>query len=139
MTQPVRGTAWGGAMRLLVEGEQHLAAGLRNGLEAEGFAVEAGRRSSCTPPRGARGTKVEGLDNGADDHLTKPFSSAVVARLRALPRRGVPERPAVLEAGALPRDRSARRAAQWEVDRPFDRDTIQTIRGAGYRLAVHGG
>ena len=43
MTQPVRGTAWGGAMRLLVEGEQHLAAGLRNGQEAQGFAVEAGR------------------------------------------------------------------------------------------------
>lgn len=37
MTQPVRETAWGGAMRLLVEGEQHLAAGLRNGLEAEGL------------------------------------------------------------------------------------------------------
>jgi hypothetical protein len=139
MTQPVRGTAWGGAMRLLVQGEQHLAAGLRNGLEAEGFVVEAGRRSSCPPPRGASGTKVEGLDNGADDHLTKPFFPAAVARLRALPRRGVPERPAVLEAGALRRDWSGRRASQWEVDRPFDRDTIQTIRGAGYRLAVHGG
>jgi two-component system OmpR family response regulator len=60
----------------------------------------------------ASGTKVEGLDNGADGHLTKPFSSAVVARLRALPRRGIPERPAVLEAGALRRDRSARRASQ---------------------------
>jgi len=102
------------------------------------------RASSTWPPGSAtgwrpRGTKVEALDNGADDHLTKPFSSAVVARLRALPRRGVPERPAVLEASALRRDRSARRAAQWEVDRPFDRDTIQTIRGAGDRLAVHGG
>ena len=42
MTQPVRGTAWGGAMRLRVEGEQHLAAGLRNGLEAEGLADHGG-------------------------------------------------------------------------------------------------
>ena len=63
-------------MRLLVEGDQHLAAGLRNGQEAQGFAVEAGRRLSCPTAKGASGTKVEGLDNGADDHLTKPFSSA---------------------------------------------------------------
>ncbi len=46
--------------------------------------------------------EVEGLDTGADDYLTKPFSHAVlVARLRALLRRGARERPAVLVAGDL--------------------------------------
>ena len=44
--------------------------------------------------------EVEGLDTGADDYLTKPFSYAVlVARLRALRRRGARPRPTVLEAG----------------------------------------
>src|SRR3954452_14762391 len=42
------------------------------------------------------------LDLGADDYLTKPFSFAVlIARLRALLRRGAPERPVVLVAGDL--------------------------------------
>jgi DNA-binding response OmpR family regulator len=46
--------------------------------------------------------QAEGLDVGADDYLTKPFSYVVlVARLRALLRRGAPHRPAVLEAGDL--------------------------------------
>jgi len=46
--------------------------------------------------------EAEALDTGADDFLTKPFSYVVlVARLRALLRRGAPARPAVLEAGAL--------------------------------------
>ncbi|MEV7620003.1 response regulator transcription factor [Microbacterium sp. NPDC089321] len=134
--------------------------------------------------------EVEGLDTGADDWLTKPFSYPVlVARLRALVRRGVRERPAVLEAGDLRLDPAARRvfrgdtevtltarelavldfllrrrdevvtkaeiiANVWgadfdgdanivevyighlrsKVDRPFGRDSIQTVRGAGYRL-----
>src|SRR6266511_4302420 len=44
--------------------------------------------------------RVNGLDSGSDDYLTKPFSFAeLLARLRALTRRGVPERPAVLEVG----------------------------------------
>jgi DNA-binding response OmpR family regulator len=44
--------------------------------------------------------EVHALDTGADDFLAKPFSYAVlVARLRALVRRGAPERPVVLEAG----------------------------------------
>lgn len=55
--------------------------------------------------------EVEGLDTGADDYLTKPFSHAVlVARLRALMRRGARERPAVLTAGELRLDPAARRA-----------------------------
>ena len=44
--------------------------------------------------------EADGLDIGADDYLTKPFSYVVlVARLRALLRRGAPDRPAVLAAG----------------------------------------
>jgi two-component system OmpR family response regulator len=55
--------------------------------------------------------EVEGLDAGADDYLTKPFSHAVlVARLRALLRRGARERPAVLSAGDLRLDPASRRA-----------------------------
>lgn len=134
--------------------------------------------------------EVEGLDTGGDDWLTKPFSYPVlVARLRALVRRGVRERPAVLEAGDLRLDPAARRVFRGEaeisltarelavldfllrrrdevvtkaeiianvwgadfdgdanivevyighlrakVDRPFGRESIQTVRGAGYRL-----
>ncbi|MCZ9635178.1 response regulator transcription factor [Rhodococcus sp. BH5] len=136
--------------------------------------------------------EVEGLDTGGDDWLTKPFSYPVlVARLRALIRRGGRERPAVLEAGDLRLDPAARRVFRGEeeivltarelavldfllrrrgevvtkrevianvwgedfdgdvnivevyvghlrtkVDRPFGRQTIQTVRGAGYRLAM---
>ncbi|MEI5585448.1 MULTISPECIES: response regulator transcription factor [unclassified Agromyces] len=139
--------------------------------------------------------QVEALDTGADDYLTKPFSFAVlVARVRALIRRGASARPAVLAAGDLrldPATREVRRAdaaveltarefavleflmrragevvskreileGVWDfdfdgdpnivevyirhlrnkVDRPFDREGIQTLRGAGYRLAVDGG
>ncbi|MFE6997463.1 response regulator transcription factor [Microbacterium sp. NPDC057659] len=139
--------------------------------------------------------EVEGLDTGGDDWLTKPFSYPVlVARLRALVRRGGRERPAVLEAGDLRLDPAARRAFRgdeevtltarelavldfllrrrgevvtkreiianvWgddfdgdanivevyighlrgKVDRPFDRSSIETVRGAGYRLAATGG
>jgi DNA-binding response OmpR family regulator len=46
--------------------------------------------------------EAEALDTGADDYLTKPFSFVVLlARLRALVRRGAPERPTLLEAGDL--------------------------------------
>jgi len=139
--------------------------------------------------------QVEALDAGADDYVTKPFSYAVlVARLRALIRRGKVERPAILEAGDLKLDPGARRvwraeaplaltsrefsvleyfmrhrgqvvskrdliAGVWDddfdgdpnivevyvghlrrkVDKPFGRESIETVRGAGYRLAADGG
>ncbi len=46
--------------------------------------------------------EAEALDTGADDFLRKPFSFVVLlARLRALARRGTPERPAILQCGTL--------------------------------------
>ncbi len=139
--------------------------------------------------------QADGLDVGADDYLTKPFSYVVlVARLRALLRRGAPERPAVLAAGDLLLDPAARLVSRgtvpipltarefslleylmrhvgevvgrldllehvWEsygatepnvvevyigylrrkIDTPFDRKSITTVRGVGYRLAPDGG
>jgi two-component system, OmpR family, response regulator len=134
--------------------------------------------------------RVAGLDGGADDYLTKPFSFAELsARLRALVRRGRPERPPVLEVGDLRVDPATRRVWRgdaeialsvkefslleafvrrpgevlsrldllehaWDfgyenrsnvvdvyvrylrekIDRPFGVETIETVRGAGYRL-----
>ncbi|WP_347346374.1 response regulator transcription factor [Microbacterium sp.] len=64
--------------------------------------------------------EVEGLDTGGDDWLTKPFSYPVlVARLRALIRRGVRERPAVLEAGDLRLDPAARRVHRGDAEVPL--------------------
>jgi two-component system, OmpR family, response regulator len=136
--------------------------------------------------------RVAGLDGGADDYLVKPFSfDELLARLRALARRGSAERPAVLEAGNLHLDPATRRASRgdveialsqkeyalletlmrrpgvalsrlqllehaWDdtyenrsnvidvyirylrekIDRPFGTDTIETVRGVGYRLRV---
>lgn len=139
--------------------------------------------------------RVAGLDGGADDYLTKPFRfDELLARLRALARRGTGERPAVLEAGDLRLDPASRQAHRgerplelslrelalletfmrragdvlsrfyllehvWEgeyenrsnivdvyihylrakIDGPFGTDTIETVRGAGYRLRPSGG
>ena len=59
--------------------------------------------------------RVAGLDGGADDYLAKPFSFAeLLARLRALARRGPVERPAVLEVGTLKLDPAGRRV--WRGD-----------------------
>jgi two-component system, OmpR family, response regulator len=53
--------------------------------------------------------QADGLDLGADDYLTKPYSFVVLlARLRALLRRGAAPRPAVLSAGALQLDPARR-------------------------------
>jgi two-component system OmpR family response regulator len=222
---------------LVVEDEKRLAAGLRNGLEAEGFAVdvaldgtdglwmatentydtivldilmpglngfkvcEALREAGDWTPilmltaKDGEHDEAEALDTGADDYLTKPFSYIVLlAHIRALIRRGKAERPAMLELDDLrldPATRMAWRGDQavdltpremslleylmrsqevvvskrdilehvWDydfegdpnivevyirhlrnkLDRPFDRDTIRTVRGSGYALVSTGG
>jgi two-component system, OmpR family, response regulator len=144
---------------LVVEDERRLAAGLRSGLAAEGFAVDVAldgtdglwmarehpydvivldimlpgvngyrlcsalRRDGIWTPilmltaKEGELDEVEALDSGADDYLTKPFSYAVlVARLRALLRRGARERPAVLQAGDLRLDPAAKRAWRGQVE-----------------------
>jgi two-component system OmpR family response regulator len=165
--------------------------------DVDGFAVCRGLRDAgrWTPvlmltARDAVQDRVAGLDAGADDYLTKPFSLAeLLARLRALIRRGATERPSVLRVGDLSLDPAARSVARdghaieltakeyalleffmrhpgevltrarliehvWDfayegdsnivdvyvrylrkkVDRPFGRDSIETVRGSGYRL-----
>src|SRR5213594_4403018 len=138
--------------------------------------------------------RVEGLDAGADDYLTKPFSFAeLLARLRALARRGAVERPTELVVGDLRLDPASRRTWRGEteialspkefalleafmrrpgqvltrlqllehawdfayenrsnvidvyvrylrekIDRPFERASLETVRGVGYRLRTDG-
>ena len=164
---------------------------------ADGFAICAALREAgvwspvmMLTARDSVEDRVRGLDSGADDYLTKPFSFAELsARLRALSRRSAGERPSVLEAGGLRLDPATmqahrgaatinlsakeyalleelmRRAGQvvsrydllehgWDaryqnrsnvvdvyvrylrekIDRPFGCDSIETVRGAGYRF-----
>jgi two-component system, OmpR family, response regulator len=140
--------------------------------------------------RDAVDDRVTGLDSGADDYLTKPFSfDELLARLRALTRRAPPERPVMVEVGELRLDPAAHRAwrgdtelelsakefavlellmrrpgsvlsraqlleGAWDmsyerrsnivdvyirhlrekIDRPFGSETIETVRGVGYRI-----
>jgi two-component system, OmpR family, response regulator len=62
-------------------------------------------------------TRVRGLDSGADDYLAKPFNfDELFARLRALIRRGAPERPALLHCGGLRLDPATRQAWRGETE-----------------------
>ena len=64
---------------------------------------------------------ADAFDIGADDYLTKPFSFVVlVARLRALLRRGAPERPTVLTAGTLSLDPARRRVTRGQTALDLD-------------------
>jgi two-component system OmpR family response regulator len=61
--------------------------------------------------------RVHGLDAGADDYVTKPFSFAeLAARVRALIRRGPGTRPAALEVGDLRLNPATHRAFRGDVD-----------------------
>ena len=64
--------------------------------------------------------EADALDLGADDYLTKPFSTLVlVARLRALARRGGPSRPTVSRAGDLALDPAAHRVTRGGTEIPL--------------------
>jgi two-component system OmpR family response regulator len=70
--------------------------------------------------RDAVDDRVAGLDNGADDYLVKPFAFAeLLARLRALARRGEPERPSVLGVGDLTLDPATREVRRGRVEIPL--------------------
>jgi two-component system copper resistance phosphate regulon response regulator CusR len=86
----------------------------------DGFAVcrELRRRGMTTPvlmltARDAVSDRIAGLDTGADDYLTKPFElGELLARLRALLRRGPALAPAVLRVADLELDTHAHRATR---------------------------
>ena len=88
----------------------------------DGFATCAALREAgvwapvlMLTARDAVDDRVAGLDAGADDYLTKPFSLAELrARLRALLRRGAAERPTILEVGDLRLDPATQQA--WRGD-----------------------
>ena len=70
--------------------------------------------------RSGESDEAQALDAGADDFLSKPFSYVVLlARLRALVRRGVAARPAVLVAGDLTLDPATHRVARGDVEVPL--------------------
>jgi two-component system, OmpR family, response regulator len=91
---------------------------------ANGFEVcaELRRRRVWTPilmltARDSVEDRVEGLEGGADDYVPKPFAFAeLIARLRALGRRGPIERPVILEAGDLRLDPATRIASRGDAE-----------------------
>lgn len=61
--------------------------------------------------------EAEALDTGADDFLSKPFSYVVLlARLRALVRRGIRERPAIITVGDLKVDPAGLRCSRGDTE-----------------------
>jgi two-component system OmpR family response regulator len=168
-----------------------------DGFEVCGRLREAGVWSPILmlTARDAVRDRVAGLDRGADDYLTKPFSYAeLLARLRALSRRGPAERQPELQAGSLRLDPATKRVWRggdeihlsakefavletfmrhpgdvlsrfqllehaWDyeyenrsnvvdayvrllrrkIDRPYGAESIETVRGSGYRLREDGG
>ena len=92
------------------------------GLDGFGVCKELRAREVWTPvlmltARDAIEDRIHGLDTGADDYLLKPFAfTELLARLRALVRRGHAERPTQLEAGDLRLDPAARRVWRGETE-----------------------
>jgi len=92
------------------------------GLNGYRVCAELRRRGVMTPvlmltAKDGEYDEAEALDTGADDFLSKPFSFVVLlARLRALIRRGAPPRPTVLTVGTLELDPGARRCRRNGVD-----------------------
>ena len=84
-----------------------------NGFETLAALRERGRWTPVLmlTARDAVEDRIAGLDVGADDYLTKPFSFAeLLARLRAIVRRGPVERPTILEVGDLRLDPATKQA-----------------------------
>jgi two-component system OmpR family response regulator len=92
------------------------------GMNGYAVCAELRRRCNWVPiimltAKTGEHDEAEALDTGADDYLSKPFSFVVlVARLRALVRRGTPERPSVIEVGNLRLDPSSHAVTCCERD-----------------------
>ncbi|MEA2684492.1 MAG: two-component system, OmpR family, response regulator [Chloroflexota bacterium] len=105
-------TAWSGGFDAIV-----LDVMLPGGVSGFDVASALRARKVATPilmltGRDAVEDRIRGLEAGADDYLLKPFAfGELVARLRALARRHLPERGAVLRAGRVSLDTSARTVA----------------------------